>query len=343
MPNAGDAYLNGDIPIANNPLNRITQQPPSLTNDVQAFIQMWTDFFNNTALPILEGIIGVPLTVLKTLWDGFQNLIDAIVNALTGGSAVGNDLLSLVLSLLNPMQWLQGLTAVVQSVQTNLSALLAGHDGRLLAVEAALAQLVAGTSTAINSGGDNFNRPGPAIGSDWTSVAGTLLIKDSAYVQTNALAAGYFNTISPATDKHGTSVRLVNKWPGMAKAFICSDTAMSNYAAVEVYADFWGSDYIRLSVGSSPGVTIAQKQANFQGPWLNGTIQNGAIVQLKYDDAANTFYVLKDGVLLDDLIWEDTGNLVTHGATKRRCGIVSCSDSAWSGFGITDYLNFDWT
>lgn len=252
----------------------------------------------------------------------------------------GGILSPLLMLLLNPQQAIQSLQAALDSVRVNLMNLIAGLDGRMLTVEATTAQLVAGTSTAVNSGGDNFNRPGPAIGSDWTDVEGTLLIKDSGYVQTNDRASGYFNRVSPATDKHGASVRLVNKFPGICRLIICADDAFTNYAAAEVYAGVLGNDYVRIVTGSGPNLVVSHYQANFPG-FPFGSLQNGLILQMKYDPVANWYYILANGNVIID--WEDVDNLVTHGPTKRRCGILSCEDGTFAGFGITDFLNFDWT
>lgn len=250
----------------------------------------------------------------------------------------GNILSPLLMLFLNPQQAIQSLQAALDSMRANLTAFISGLDGRMLTAEAKLEQLIEGTSTAVNSGGDNFNRAD--IGSDWTNVAGTLTIKDSAYVQTNDMAVGYFNKVSPATDKHGASVMLVNKFPGICRLIICADDAFTNYAAAEIYAGVLGNDYVRIVTGSGPNLVVSHYQANFPG-FPFGSLQNGLILQMKYDPVINKYFILANGDLIID--WEDVDNLVTHGPTKRRCGILSCEDGTFAGFGITDYLNFDWT
>lgn len=269
-----------------------------------------------------------------------QQLIDAVINALTGGSGAGNDL-SGILWALNPFNWLQQTVSAIQTALDPVLAQLAGVEGRLTAAESAL----------FNTGNpmqyDNFNRAdiGP-----WTSVSGTLAITENSRIQVQSgLAAGYIGTTGdirePASDKHGVHIKLVNQWDGVCRAFICSNDDMSNYAAVEVRSSFLGVDSIRIVTGSSPSVVVAHRQIDFGPDWLGQGLVNGTVLSFKYDPDANTFYMLRNGATVPELTWEDIDGLVFHGPTKRKVGVVSNGDNSfgYTGFGITDFTYYDWT
>lgn len=303
-------------------------------NSSQGFLDFFTGLF--AGIPII-GPFGQ--AVVTAITDWLQTLIDALVNALTGSTGTGHDI-SAVLWALNPLNWIQRGASALQQLLDPWLAQMAGLEGRLTAAEAAL----------FNTGNplqyDNFNRTdiGP-----WTSVSGTLAITDSSRIQVQSgLAAGYIGTAGdvrePASDKHGVVIKLVNQWDGVCRAFICSNADMSNYAAIEIRSSLLGNDTIRFVTGSSPSLVVAHREVSFGLGWLGQGLVNGTVVALKYDPAANTFYVLRNNEIIPDLTFTDTDGLVTHSPDKRKVGVVSNGDNAfgYSGFGITDFTYYDW-
>lgn len=295
---------------------------------------------------ILEAILGnydgedEVLLAIQEIFAPIRGIIDAIVNALTGGSGTGNDL-SAILWALNPFNWLQQTVSAIQAALDPVLAQLAGVEGRLTAAEAAL----------FNTGNpmqyDNFNRAdiGP-----WTSVSGTLAITDNSRIQVQSgLAAGYIGVTGdvrePVSDKHGIHLKLVNQWDGVCRGFICSNADMSNYAAVEIRSSFLGVDSIRIVTGSSPSLVVAHRQIDFGPDWLGQGLVNGTVLSFKYDPDANTFYMLRNGASVPELTFPDVDGLVFHGPDKRKVGVVSNGDNSfgYTGFGITDFTYYDWT
>lgn len=302
-------------------------------NSSQGFLDFFVGLF--AGIPII-GPFGE--AVVSAIQSWLQTLIDILVNALTGSTGTGHDL-SAVLWALNPLNWIQqGVTAIQQFLDPWL-AQLAGLEGRLTAAESAL----------FNTGNplqyDGFNRAD--IG-NWTSVAGTLAITDNSRIQVQAgLAAGWIGTVGdvrePASDKHGVHIKLVNQWDGLCRAFICSNADMSNYAAVEIRSSLLGVDSIRVVTGSSPSLVVPHRQMDFGLGWLGQGLVNGTVLSFRYDPDSNTFFVSRNNEPLPDLSWEDESNLVTHGALKRKVGVVSNGDNAFgfTGFGITDFTYYD--
>jgi hypothetical protein len=265
--------------------------------------------------------------------DLVQPLIDAVIAAFTGSHNVGNDITGVLSALLNPLQLFNNALHFIEDIAAGLGGQSGGLDARLSALEA----------TALGAKGlvsaDNFNRA--TIGPNWTNVVGTLDVRDNEYVRNSGgRAAGYYNADEPDTDKHGAAIKLVKQYAGDCRFFICSDAAMTNYAAVEVHVGIFGDDYLRLLTGSSPSLAVTHKQANYGG----GKLNTNDVIALKYDTTLNTFYVQRNGVTVDKLTWEDTDNIVSHGTGQRKVGIVSNSlnQSAFPGFGITDFVYYDW-
>ena len=162
------------------------------------------------------------------------------------------------------------------------------------------------------------------------------------FIQTSGISAGYIGTSGtprkPQTDKHGAQIVIDNKMQGSCRVWICGDTAMANYAALEVYAGFAG-DSVKLVVGASPSLVVNQWQHDF----INSRLQNNNTFDIWYDPTPNTFHILRNGAFLFD--WVDTSNLVTHGSSKRNVGVVSNgsdrSDDGFYGPGIRKFTFYD--
>jgi hypothetical protein len=403
MPRAGDAFLNGTLPLTHDPLGRIDYHPSGPVVDLQAFIDAVTAFLNDTIFPILKDITGLDFSSpeeflfslvtmitnggsavaafidsliapiiaaikqftgidLGTVFNGIdltgpgavlggiqkaigdlvggliQKIIDAIVGGLNLSGATGNDPIHILMAFLNPQNQLNNIRDTILTVSGELQALFAGLQGQVNTHTANIATLAG--ATTLGSGVDNLNRL--SIGANWTNITGHLATQywfNDGFIRTSGFAAGYYNPAHPQTDKHGAQIRLAAKSAGACRLVICSDTAMSNFAAVEVRAGQFGDDYIRLVTGSSPQVVVVQQQKNYDRYGL----QSDARIDLRYDPAANAFLVFKDGIQILDP-WVDSTNIVTHGATKRICPVVSNVDNNLFlyGPGITDFTFYDW-
>jgi hypothetical protein len=97
-----------------------------------------------------------------------------------------------------------------------------------------------------------------------------------------------------------------------------------------VHTGFFGDDTLRLVVGSSPAVAIAQTQ-------FADTLFEGWVLEVNYNPNTNSFHVYRNGEEVTSMAWVDSSNLVTHGSTKRKVGLT-CS----TGFGVTNFTYFDW-
>lgn len=111
MPRAGDAYLNGAIPITNSPLDRMDFSAFMKSWDLQAFIDQWIALFNDYLFPIIKDITGIDLSSPEAFFislvqlianggaavSGFINaivqvIVDLIFGGITGSSSTGNPL-----------------------------------------------------------------------------------------------------------------------------------------------------------------------------------------------------------------------------------------------------------
>ncbi|MCT7369470.1 hypothetical protein [Mycolicibacterium llatzerense] len=255
-----------------------------------------------------------------------QKLVDALATGLTGSITQGLEIAAIPLAILGQ----------IASAPAHVLELLFGQVAGLQAQMTALQNNPTGPSQT-----DDFSVVGIT---GWTAITGTLAVSTRGpYIQTPALMAAYAGTPStarkPGTDKHGIQIVIDGKMKGSCRAWICGDTAMSNYAAVEVYSGFNG-DSVRLLTGSSPTIVVPRKKVDF----VASQLQNLNTFDIWYEPSTNTFHVLRNGQPIG-LDWVDSGNVVTHGSSKRNVGVVSnCTnrpDDGYWGPGIRKVTFYD--
>lgn len=258
------------------------------------------------------------LITLVTTGNPGQNWAQALIALLApiftpgGGSTQLETLLSQLLAALQP----------ANNTNNNwLSAVGEAWENTLAQIATLQAQVA-----AINN---HPSTPASQTGIDvagWTNVSGTMAFSaNGSYLQTAALAAAY-RALEPATDKQFASIEIDAKQQGVTRCVICADTAFTNYAAVEVCCGFDG-DSVRIVTGSSPSLTVIQKEAEFLVPKLS----NKWVFEIRYDSTANAFTVRRNGTLVPELVWTDSTNIVTHGSTKRKVGAVTNALSGTTG------------
>lgn len=289
---------------------------------------------------ITNGLGGIDLTqgdaVLNAIAAAIQNLvativqqvIDTLINAGTGGgTSSGGSISSIGLALLDPIKDAEKLFTSVDTWAQEFLASLSGHSAQIATLQQSVAALNTATSTTAVSGFDTCDTTSDFVGV--SGVSGTLVASNSS-ISSLTFAAAYHSPGPTSADKQGITLGLTNKKAGTIRAFICSNTTMTNYAAIELLAGGFSNDYVRFVIGSGPNVVIAQAQ-------VTGRIGGNWVYDLKYDNVANTFYVFQNGTELITLRYVDTGNLVTHGSSQRNVGIATCCTIDASGFSVTDF------
>lgn len=295
------------------------------------FLQQLIQSITGAAEGTFETLSGFVSQIVSGLGNALQMIrsaIDAFVQMLTGSAFTGNDL-SALLWALNPLNWIQQGISAIGGAWEQLAGQIAGLQAQV---------------TAINN---NPSTPASQTGIDlalWTNVAGTLALDPTGtHLESSALAAAYRGTPSnvrePATDKHFASIEIDGKMQGTARAWICGNTTMSNYAAVEIYCGFDG-DAVRILTGASPTLAVIQEQTDF----LDAKLQNKWVFEIRYDPVTNKFFVLRNTKPIG-LEWEDATNIVTHGSGKRKVGVVinAEDDPDQKGPGIGKFTYGDWT
>lgn len=288
------------------------------------------------------------------LLAGVQKLADTFAAVPAGTATVGslvpiiNELLALPATVLTTAQAIPLLNQLIAALGlTNLTS-----SNPQFNLESTINQLtglvasLAGRVTALE------NQPTPSAGAttvqtanfanttlaQWTTVSGSFAIANSI-IQTAALSAGYIGTSgtprTPATDRHGITLTVDAKQIGVCRGFICADTALTNYAAVEIYSG-WTGDSVRICTGSSPSLVVEQAHVD-----MTSSVPNKTAFDIRYDNNGN-FNVLRNGTQI--LTWADSSNIVTHGSTKRNTGLVSngWSSSTYPGFGLSSFTYYDW-
>lgn len=282
-------------------------------------------------------LAAITSAVQGVITGALQHVIDAIVGGLTGGATTGNDPASIGLALINQ------LLGVPVGLFDQVFGLLAALTGQVTAIQ---------------------NNPGGATQTDdfttgtlvaWTNVLNSLALV-TGLIRTTTIAAGYIGTVGtprkPNTDRHGVQIVVDGKMRGAVRAWLCGDATMSNYAAVEIFTGFDG-DAARIVTGSSPSLTVVQKQTDFIDAAALGPTSPGAVsarvqpltaFDIRYDPTPNTFTVLRNGSVVTQ--WVDTTNIVSHGSGKRLVGVVANAfgDAAAgaNGYGIKKVTFYDW-
>jgi hypothetical protein len=238
MPLAGDPSLSGGIPITNNPLDRISSQPFTSGVDLQALWDMWTGFFTDIGLPVIESIIGVPLAVLKTLFDQFQNFIDTLINAITGGAGLGQSLEQL-------QSVFAGLSAGVQAAMNSASQ---AADFASKAFNAVIQTISQGVAPVYDFWGDILNGFMFWFLGLFGNTQATSQTTTTNNGQINAIWAHLNPTTSGIRYLFDSSVALTANYPGTTNP---SWTAPTSFSLPTVPA---GTDYISNNTGPRIGV-----------------------------------------------------------------------------------------
>lgn len=321
--------------VTHSPVARIDQTLPRMPQmDLAALFSQIIQGLKELTGVDLSALAGIIAQIFELL-DGvspeefaglIQHVVDALFNGLTGSTASGVNVAAIPLAIL----------AQVASVPAHALEQLLGAVAGLQAQVTAIQNNPSGASQT-----DSFDLVGVSA---WTAITGSLAVSTRGpYIQAPALVAAYCGTPStarkPATDKHGVQITIDGKMKGSCRAWICGDTSMSNYAAVEVYSGFNG-DTVRLLTGSSPTLVVPRKKVDF----VASQLQNLNTFDVWYEPATNTFHVLRNGQPMG-LDWTDSGNVVTHGSSKRNVGIVSNAmnrpDDGYWGPGIRKVTFYD--
>jgi hypothetical protein len=305
----------------------------------------------NTAISLLtNGLAGIDLTntgaVLNAIESAIANffstivqqIIDTVINALTGGHAVGGGIEAIGLAFQQALRALNVIPASIGAVAQDLAALIATLEGRVHATEQNVASLQqASGGVTLTSGYDDCS-----TAAGFTTVVGTPVILNGA-IRTPSLWVGY-HTLGPNSDKQGIKFRVTHKYPGFTRGIICADSAMTNYAAIEIRAGGFANDYVRLVTGVGPNEVVTQS-VNGAPLQVDGRISNDWVYELKYDPSSNTYFVYRNGTEMTELRFTDSTNQVTHGSTKQHVGLATncASNPLQPGFAITDYSYYVWS
>jgi hypothetical protein len=116
MPRAGDAFLNGALPVTHDPTVRINSNPPKLAIDPAALLEMWMQWFEDYGLEIFESFTGLD-------FSSPQAFVTSLIQvALTGGP--GLEMAEAILNMLGTLIGVPNLGELLTSLGGGLDASL---------------------------------------------------------------------------------------------------------------------------------------------------------------------------------------------------------------------------
>lgn len=267
---------------------------------------------------VFGGLAGIPGLVFS-----FAGKILAAFGTLASDFESIPDALNRVAQTLNPV--LKFVGNLAEMIEGDFSDLL----GRVASLESAANELNPVTDNAANT-------------TNLVAVSGTVSPTGWGAWTAAATAVALYNS-SPATDRQGAGIIVKAKKIGQTRLHICSDTAMTNWVALELNVNA-GVDTIAVVTGTGPTSGVVTRTS------LAQEIPDNSFWEIRYEpydddvDNSNTFHVFLNGTEVPLLRWPDAGNVSMHGADQLNVGVTlnGLSDASHRGFVITKFQFYNW-
>jgi hypothetical protein len=288
------------------------------------YITNGTSVFSNPTgvlSQVFGGLAGIPGLVFSMV----AKILAPFGALATDFSSIPDALKQLVDTLDSPLQFISNLAQKVEGDFSDMAA-------RIAALEA--------KSNTLNPVTDNCTNT-----TNLVPVVGTVSPTGWGAWTAAATAAAIYNT-SPGTDRQGAGIAVKAKRPGQTRVHICSNTAMTNWAALELNPTSNGADTVAVVTGTGPTTGVVSRTS------LQMRIPDNTFWEIRYepyDDTSptsNTFHVFLNGAEIVPLRWNDAGNSVIHDgtATYQHVGVTlnGLNDASHRGFSITEFTFYDW-
>jgi hypothetical protein len=310
---------------------------PNIMSLLQANMQL-SPAFNTASGLVFEGLrtgISLPLALIEAI-------ISRILSPFGGNGDhqfgdVTEVLNQLVTTLTIPFNILTSLGDFIEELFTQHASAIAGLRAQVNALRLSLDPAITNATGAYDD---------CKTAANFTELVGTLQPTGWGALDADNRTVAHYNT-SPKTNRHGAGIKVKTKKVGITRVHICSNAAMTNYAALELENPATGSDVVRVRTGTSPTDLVTRKSFEVNIP--SETFWE--IFYEPYDEASatsNTFHVFAGGEPIIPLRWKDDGNIVTHPvdpvAVPPRVGITinGLDHATRRGFAVTDFTWYDW-
>jgi hypothetical protein len=302
-------------------------------------------------MPLVNGVLGdfvsvasaasaiVGSLIVKPVMATVQDVLDLINKFLAPLGTVATTLeeafSELALVATSPWQVLTNLQQHLEDLFDTVGGMLGDHQAQISQIRL---QLDAGASGV--AAYDNCK-----TATNVTPVGGTTAFQPTGWGawDCSALGVSHYNT-SPTTDRHGSGILVKNKRVGITRTHICSNDAMTSFAALELNVQTTGSDLVSVVTGTGPNSGFISRMS------LETRISANTFWQIYYEPydetspTSNTFHVFCNKLPVVALQWNDQGNAVLHGPDYLRVGatINGSNHATHRGFLITRFAFDDW-
>lgn len=140
------------------------------------------------------------------------------------------------------------------------------------------------------------------------------------------------------TDRHHVSAVIGDINHGTAQLFCCGHgtTGLAQHVTLEVVKALFGSDVLNICSMTGPNAGRAV-QSSYTLP-VGFSIND--VVAIEYDPGTNTFTMFYNSMAVGTP-WPDLGNIITHGAGFRECGLYDNGQSGTDEPGLGGFVAYD--
>jgi hypothetical protein len=127
--------------------------------------------------------------------------------------------------------------------------------------------------------------------------------------------AAVLHTTAASQDSVKIVIRVYNIGAGKFTVALCSNDAMTNWCGVQFETGII-NNAVHIVVGSGP------TDYSYVGEWDWELSTNGTVFIITYNSVDDTYRLFRNTSTTPILEWPDVSNVITHGASKRRIGLI---------------------
>lgn len=301
-------------------------------NPITALINFITKLISNGILDVLDGgnIIG---TIAHNIVDGFDDTVNNIINAVTGGAKVGSGIFADIFD-------------AIFGVNDNANTALSPYNPAAVALDGRMTVLETQAGGVGNAWSDPF--AGVGLGSNYSILTGAFTVLSSGskrrvQATTSAASSCVYTAELFLTAQQYAQVTL---W----------DTANGGWSQLNIMESATGDSYCGVEIKQTStniftNVSIADMTIYSNDP-VHGFVSrkvvnniayvNGTVIGIGFDPSTKQYVCYKNNNAIVGLSWIDAGVIVNTSSSGRHSGFAMSTHGTSKGASFTDYSAYDW-